>query len=60
MDQHESSECPFCGERMQTEEREEDVLFVCPNGCPTEIAVRKLPGSSPASEIAVLRARGGA
>ncbi|MGD1090507.1 MAG: hypothetical protein ABSB35_00790 [Bryobacteraceae bacterium] len=60
MDQHEATECPFCLERMLSEEREEDILFVCPNGCPTEIVVRKPPASAPAAETAVMRARSGA
>lgn len=60
MDQHEATECPFCLERMQSEEREEDILFVCPNGCPTEIVVRKPPAPEPGAEPTVFRARSGA
>lgn len=33
----EQTECPFCLDRMQLEDRAGIAWLVCPNGCPTEM-----------------------
>lgn len=54
MEDVETVECPFCFDRMQTEDRGGIAWLVCPNGCPTEI---EAPEPKPVETLSAIRPR---
>ena len=56
----ETAECPICLAPMNSEEQDGELWLVCPNGCPTEVEVRKPVEAESISVDLARKATGGA